>query len=186
MALRLFLVALVGLMSFELPSVQDFSSWKAKGDRWVESRLADLSHLKCEVEDAINHSSQTENAPVAKASDDSLAREIVQMRVDAAFETAMDGLSTNFRADLSEVEASRPVAEEAPKLAKVVDFTQPLIEQPEPACFDPQFEVAPPGHFFRTVETSKPIDRLSSAVNLTRQALSAWASLIEAESEDAR
>jgi hypothetical protein len=180
MALRLFLLALVALMSFELPSGQDFRSWSDGGSRWVDARMADLSQIRTEVEQAFSRLSPTESA----LTPDSLSVEIAQIRADVAFETAMDGLASAFRADLASIEARLPIAEEAPVDVVTVKNTAKVTD---PACFDPELEVNPPATIITTNEVSSTqADRLTSAVRLTRQALSAWASLIDANPEATR
>jgi hypothetical protein len=186
MALRLFLLALVGLMSFELPSERDVSSWTEGGSRWVNARLASLSDLKTEVERAFIGVSQPDPANEPASPPDSLTAEIASMRADLAFETAMDGLARNFRTDLASIQAALPVAEEAPIAVDTVDTLGITVEQVEPRCFDPETEASRPSSLGVFVDPNPSADRLSSAVRLTREALSAWASLIEGNQEDSR
>jgi hypothetical protein len=189
MALRLWLVALVALMSFELPTRHDLASWTENGSRWLGSRVADLSDFGTEVERAFTGLSRPETASEPTNPVDPVVEELALMRADLAFEVAMDGLLADFKGDLVATEAKLPVAAEAP-VAVAIENRAPIVEPTDPVCFDPEIEVVDPVRVSSTIEVVPTAERLHSAVRLTRQALSAWASLIssttEAEAEDSR
>jgi hypothetical protein len=185
MTLRLFLLTLVGLMSFELPNGLDVSSWIESGGRWFDSRMADLDHLKTEMDRAYNGSIEPELTVESSTPVDSLAVEIARMRADVTFENVVEGQIAEFRTDLAAIEAARPLPDEAPVVI-AVETPAPSVEPPDPGCFDQEIEIDPPVNSVPMVEQGASIERLNSAVRLTRQALSAWASLIEPNPEDMR
>jgi hypothetical protein len=86
--------------------------------------------------------------------------ETASSRVDLAFEAALEGMTSGFSADLASARLATPVEE---KVAAV---------EPEP---DPASEVE--------AEPASRLDRISTAVRLTRQAVDAWASLIQPTAE---
>jgi hypothetical protein len=177
MALRLFLISLVALMSLELPTHRDLTALADSSGRWMSSKATELSDFKNEVILAFTSLSRPEAAQESKPDADSLAEEIVLMRQDVAFEAAQENLVADFRAELARIDDALPVAEEA---RPIVAVEQPPTVTPavESIPSDPAIEEAEPVKARVASVPSDTVDRLSNAVQLTRQALSAWASLI--------
>jgi hypothetical protein len=183
MALRLILLSLVALFSLELPTSRDVAAWSRNGNQWVGDRLADAAQWMTAIGQTCTGVSPTELANEPTATVDPIVEEITTMRADLSFEAAIDGFVTDLRSGL---DSSATVVVQA-----TADLT---VEVAEPVCFergpatDESSSVAP------AVELSPGPDRLTSAVRLTREALSAWASLLpqstdretEIETEDSR
>ncbi len=181
MALRVFLLGLVALMSLELPTGQQVQSWTENGSRWLSVRMNDVCQFGTEFKRAWSDQESSVPTPGTSTPADPLVDEIALMRSDLAFEMAMNGLIADFRTDLAATEAKLPVASEAPALAIVERLpSESVVEATEPACFDHEMAVEEIESARSTglVETASIENRLGSAVRLTRQALSAWASFL--------
>jgi hypothetical protein len=185
MTLRVLLVGLVASMGYELPSGQDIESWTRTGSQWVNARLADLSHLRAEAERSIARSTDSDRA-VEPTPAPSATAEVGLTRDDLMFDAVVEGMASDFATDLASIEVAKPVE-------AVVVAIEPFVEMSEAACLDPELEVAAPDTPARadlevtaaspapspTIEATSKAERISTAIRLTRQAISAWASLIQ-------
>ncbi len=177
MALRFLLVSLVAGMGCELPSQSDLECWARAGQEWVDARVGDIARIKVEAELALAGvaDSERETAP------DPSPVEATPDRDDLAFEAVVEKMASDFAADLAAIEEPVP-ADEA------VVVVEPFREMPPAAWTDPE----PAAPAFEEVAESRPevsapsgekpasrSEQISAAVRLTKQALGAWASLIQ-------
>jgi hypothetical protein len=177
MALRFVLVGLVASMGFEMPSGGDVESWTRTGQNWFEARLAELSSLRLEASRAFDAATDCERAD-ASAPAPVPAVEVASVREDLTFEAVVDGMAKDFTADLASINEPRP-AEEA------IATVEPFREMPE-AAPSPSPSPAPA---IESVVEARPepvvspatsrVEKISTALRLTRQAMSAWAALIQ-------
>ena len=186
MALRFLLVSLVAGMGLELPSGQELSSWTRAGREWAGARMVELSSLRVEAEQAFLGATDCERAientgPIASA-------EVGASRADLAFDVVVEGMASTFAADLVASRSDRPESVSTPDAfadqrrgedPPILAWSDP---EPEPAFFPASVETRPEA-VSEVPAIAARVDRLSAAVRLTRQALSAWALLIEGSSE---
>ncbi|WP_435007395.1 hypothetical protein P12x_004706 [Tundrisphaera lichenicola] len=173
MALRFLLVSLVASMGLDLPGAPELAGWARAGRDWAEARMVEFSAYRADAGRFFLAS------PVmgAEAEDDGLAPETA----DLAFDVVVEGMASNFAAELladrrdqkfnemgSDVFA-KSVVPDIPT-AKVV--SGPAPESASVTAPSPSVEVPS-----ATPKVSRGA-RISSAVELTRQAMSAWVSLI--------
>ena len=182
MALRFLLVSLVAGMGCELPSQTDVAAWARTGREWVDARVGDTARLKVEAELALaglrGRLRARSPTPVAPRP---TSVEVPSTRDDLAFEAVVEKMASDFAADLAAIEESKPEDE-------AVVVVEPFREMPPAAWTDPE----PAAPAFEEVaeapaEVSAPpretpasrSEKISAAVRLTKQALGAWASLIQ-------
>jgi hypothetical protein len=167
MVLRILLVGLVAALGLDLPDSAEIAGWRKSGHEWASARMADLSSLLVEAELAFGaspdraiggESREVETIPVAPSS-----------RVDLAFEAVVEGMASGFSADLALMEESKPPVEEA------VASVEPTPEGPAAGVASP--EPAPAAEIL--APPISRLERISTAVRLTRQAVDAWASIIQ-------
>lgn len=186
MALRFLLVSLVAGMGLELPSGQDLSNWTRAGREWAGARMVEFSSLRGEAAcasrgptDCERESEGTGPAPTADAGPPT---------VDLAFDVVVEGMASAFAADLAAIGPDRPELDVLPEVIAeqsrgedppILAWTDP---EPEPASFPAPAESRPDGSTGSPAMAGR-VERLSAAVRLTRQALSAWALLIEGSAE---
>ena len=177
MALRFLLVSLVAGMGFELPSGGDVATWTRAGRDWVDARMGDLSSLKAEARLAFAGAVDCEREVEPAAS----PVDVAPTREDLAFEAIVEKMASDFKADLATIEEPKPVDE-------ALVIVEPFREMPPAALTDPEPAVPAPVEVAgarpevvapATVESASRVERISAAVSLTKQALSAWASLIQ-------
>ena len=163
MALRVLLVGLVAGMGCELPGGDDLAAWNRAGRAWVEARMADLAAIRCELG----------AAPAALAEAEPVEPAAIPTS-DLAFEVVVEGMVSGFAADL----AGSPEPDAAIVLAPEPEPI-PTVEPTSLAWVDP--EPAPAPFIEEPAPTPAPgrAHQFASAVRLTGEALSAWASLIE-------
>jgi hypothetical protein len=188
MALRFLLVSLVAGMGLELPSGQELSSWTRAGREWAGARMVDLSSIRVEAERALLGSTDCERAEVIAGPAEAV--EVGPSTADLAFDVVVEGMASTFAADLAAIRADRPESIATPD---AIADQPPGEEPPMLAWVDPEPELAsfPASVETRPAAVAEPpicpiatrVDRLSVAVRLTRQAVIAWASLIEGSSE---
>ena len=180
MLLRLILVSLVTSMGLELPSSQDVSCWAESGRSWANAKLADLT---------------VPEVAVVSATD--LGEECPSEEADLVFQSVVGEMAGDFATDQCDLRGSQPASDaycdampvevvetvvvvlpEGEELAAVVVMDD-VVEPSSIASLDdePSFEedeVAPS----RT-------DRIASAIRLSREAVQAWADLVQECGEDA-
>jgi hypothetical protein len=197
MALRVLLVAIVAALGLELPGADEFAGWERSGRDWVTARLADLSSLCFDEAPA---SEPTDAAPdrtdlVFEAVTESMALNFSSDlasngskppvegtlasidpqaghassaqpdRADLVFEVVAESMASGFSSDLASI-GTKPPGEG--NLASIEPQAAPASA----------VAVAPAG-----AEASTPqeltLERLATAVRLTKQAVDAWASVIQ-------
>ncbi len=183
MTLRIMLVGLVTSLGLELPSGADVSSWAEAQSTWVRAAMLDQSATGDEAPPVLaqvadrHQAGETPEAPATACPNADPS--------DAAFEAASGAMTADLAADLL---ASLP--EEAP----AIDEAEPALalEAPSPAedesvgCLavaeagdemDERDEVA------FEAEPTPTVDRVSSAVRLTREAVQAWVDVLQQDAE---
>jgi hypothetical protein len=189
MALRFLLVSLVAGMGLELPSGQELSSWTRAGREWAGARMVELSSIRVEAERALLGSTDCERADVVAGPAE--ADDAGPSTADLAFDVVVEGMASTFAADLAALRADRPESIATPEaIAEQPRSEEPPMlawrdPEPEPASVETQPDVVaePPISPTQISPIATRVDRLSVAVRLTRQAVIAWASLIEGSSE---
>jgi hypothetical protein len=185
MTLRIMLLGLVASMGIELPSGADISSWTRSGRDWVASRLGDLPGPYVEADradagptDCHQAGRPTESPVVAVAEDCGIA-------ADLAFEAVSEAMAADFSADLLTMQAEESPSETAPVMLSSDE--PPAVGLPDGeetmtlAVPADEAEAVEPDE--ETSESHSCLDRVSSAVRLTREAVQAWATLIQESAE---
>jgi hypothetical protein len=186
MALRFLLMSLVAGMGLELPNGQELSSWTRAGREWAGARMVDLSALRSEAECAFLGSTDCERAD--ESAGPTATADAGSSSADLAFDVVVEGMASTFAADLAAIRVEGPESAFAPgALADQPRGEDPPLlawrdPEPESATF-PAPAAEEPTSPAETSPSASRVDRLSAAVRLTRQAVIAWASLIEGPSE---
>jgi hypothetical protein len=185
MALRFLLVGLVASMGFEMPSARDVESWTRSGRNWVEARLSDANSLRLEVARVLDRASDCERAePPAPAPE----VEVASIRDDLTFDAVVDGMARDFVVDLASIKEPGPVDEaiaivepfrEMPEATPTPTPSRPESPAIETVVAAPSEPVEGPATVPAAAPTSSRIEKISTALRLTRQAMSAWAALME-------
>ena len=189
MTLRIMLLGLVASMGIELPSDADVSSWTRSGRDWVNARLVDLSGRSVEADPAdagpadCHQASTPTGSPVVAVAEDSTAS------ADNAFEAVSGAMAADFSADLMAIQAEESSTEAAPVALVVLET--PAVGLPDgeetmcqAARADEAEAVGPGEPTIESDESPSRLERVSSAVRLTREAVHAWAALIEESAEE--
>ncbi len=187
MALRCLLVSLVASLGFELPSGQAVTAWTTSGGDWISARTVDLSAIGAEASGWLGSNDPTMKprtevlvatpAPSPTGNDESSPPS-----TDLAFASINDGMARAF-ADDSQTALAEPVPV---ALAQEGSPATPVEVLPQPAADSlalafPALATAATDEEGDDSAASPPasVDRLSSAVRLTRDAVEAWASLVQ-------
>jgi len=195
MALRCLLVSLVASLGFELPSNQDVTSWTALGQNWVSTRSVELSALQAEATGWLTSTDPTlkpkteqvgttEAEPLAVAE---VATEAATSPADLAFDSIGEGMALAFGTDLEEAEGATvaPKVETAPEVVAIAEpQPQPEEERMTLAFPAPSTDLTDEEGMDQDEIAAIRADRLSSAVRLTREAVQAWASVIESVGDE--
>ena len=169
MALRFLLVSLVVSMGFEMPSNADVASWTRSGRDWVDARVADLSGLRAGAERTLSGVVGGEPIPEGIA----IARDLTGSS-DLAFEVVSEGMAADFAVDLAITRSEEPAP--AAGSAMLADLDRPAaLPSGEPVDGLLAREGPPAGES----PARSRLARLSDAVRLTREAVHAWAVLIQ-------
>jgi hypothetical protein len=179
------LLGLVASMGFELPSGADLSRWIDSSRCWVGSTVADRS----------GHCGEASKPDVVPA-DCRQAQESCpapclamppKLSEDQAFEAVTDAIAADFTADLvAKAPEPQPVVEET---TVVEVFEIPAVGLPageelvSQVVTEEKVDVAVPAEKPVTTELTEAVqdrlERISSAVRLTRDAVQAWADVIQ-------
>lgn len=187
MALRLVLVGLVASMGIELPSGSDLANWTRTGREWAGARTADLSVIR--VEAARTCAGPADCGPAEGHLGAADVTGAGSGRADLAFDVVVEGMAVDFAADFASLRVDGPAPDQVPDAIsggeRGVVPTELSWSDPEPVPADPIAEVAieAPALPVEAPLVSRRSERLSTAVRLTRQALDAWARLIEGSAE---
>ena len=179
MTLRLILVGLVTSMGLELPSHRDVSCWVESGRAWANARVCDLTSCGVEVLPA----------PAAESAGQ-------PAEADLAFQAVQGEMAAEFRSDaiLAAAEVQALDADsDAPSDVTLVEVTVGLPEGEELASassVDPATEATSTASIEMTAEEDEEdapprVDRLASAVRLTREAAQAWAAVMQEPADEA-
>lgn len=180
MTLRIMLVSLVTSLGLELPSGADVSSWAEAQSTWVRAAMLDRSATGDEAPPALarvadrHQAGETSEAPATACpkADHS----------DAAFEAATGAMAADLASDLL---ASQP--EEAPAIDEAGSAL--ALETPSPAeddsvgCLANAEAGDEMDEIIVEAEPAPKVDRVSSAVRLTREAVQAWVDLLQPDAE---
>lgn len=180
MILRLMLVGLATSMGLELPSGRDLSCWAESGRAWADARLSDLAGpvVECGPDLAVAACSEGPGEPDGPTAE----AEGFRATADPAFEVAVERIVDEFAADLV---ATRARELESGPVVAMVDGPM-LVGLPEGEELsgprDPADGVASESE---TAGESAEVDdpdsrssRLSSALQMTREAVRAWADVM--------
>lgn len=187
MALRLVLVGLVASMGIELPSGSDLANWTRTGREWAGARMADLSVIR--VEAARTCAGPADCGPADGHLGAADVTGAGSGRADLAFDVVVEGMAVDFAADFASLRVDGPAPDQVPDAIsggeRGVVHTELSWSDPEPVPAAPIAEVAieAPALPVEAPLVSRRSERLSTAVRLTRQALDAWARLIEGSAE---
>jgi hypothetical protein len=191
MTLRIMLVSLVASLGFELPSGSDVSCWAKSSAAWVQAHMLDEPGPVIERELDLAGPSDCQRV------DETFEVPAVccekEFKSDAAFKAVTEAIAADLSVDLL---ASH--REEAPgdQLNRKVVFEMPapvgLPEGEEVGCLVvPADEAKTPQVTWTEdvlpadpAESPARVDRVSSAVRLTREAVQAWADLMQQSVEE--
>lgn len=200
MALRCLLVSLVATLGFELPSGQDVTSWTMSGQSWVSARGGDLASMGSAtsgwlglndpdlVTTLVGPTLAAASSQVIAAAEATAAAE----SADLAFESVGEGMTLTFADDIeanrAKLDAPLPTTEVEPIVAAAVEpilvvavepLCQPETDAMELAFPAPDAALVADGSEQVEEDESVVAERLSSAVQLTRDAVQAWTSLVQ-------
>lgn len=195
MTLRFMLVGIVASMGFEMPTAQDLASWSRSGCNWFDARMADVSCLQAEAARALELVTDCERVDdPALAPAPLAASEVAPTGADLTFDAVVDGMARDFSADLASIEAEKsfdveeyitivePFEEMLPAVAsepQPAPTPEPVVEAIAEADPEPEPAMQPALTPVSVVQAESRVAKISSAVRLTRQALGAWAALIQ-------
>ena len=191
MTLRIMLLGLVASLGLELPSGADVSGRAQAGSDLADARTLDRSGTGSEVKLDLAQVSDCHQAHAAIESP--TPADDAEKASDLAFEAAMQGLGADLLAD----HADRPTVDACPMLAIGEPATIGLPEGEEMGCLvaladqgtasevEAQVEVESGVEVESMGESPSRLDRVSSAVRLTREAVQAWAEVLQPAVEEA-
>ena len=190
MTLRIMLVGLVASLGFEPPSGPDVSSWAQAGTAWVRARMLDRSGPGVEINLDLAAPSDCQQV-VEKFEVPTLACE-AESASDAAFKAVSEGIAVDLTADLhADHRKEGPRDQVGPSLALEAPAPAGLPEGEEVGCLVVPADEAKSAEVAATDESSpidpvestavspERLDQVSSAVRLTREAINAWAALMQ-------
>ena len=191
MTLRIMLMGLVASMGIELPSEADVSSWTRSGRDWVGARVVDLSGPSVEADRAdagptdCHQASMPAGSPAIAVAEDSVGSD------DMAFEAVSAGMAADFTADLLTMQVEGPPSESVP--VTLASDEAPAVGLPDgeemmslaATADEAEAQVVESGDEpIEVNETTSRLERVSSAVRLTREAVQAWATLMQESTEE--
>lgn len=202
MTLRIMLLGLVASMGFELPSGADVSRWMDSSRNWVVATVADPSG-RC-VEAVPADVLPTDCCQAQESCHAPIVVEQPKSCDDKAFEAVSNAMAGEFAADLvvaakaSEPEAIDPIpavaevvetpavglpaGEEVPCLV-VAETKAEVAEVAEVVAEEPSVEAVELNETRDAVH--ERLERISTAVRLTREAAQAWAEVIDEPADEA-
>ncbi len=204
MALRCLLVSLVASLGFELPNGQDVTSWTMSGRGWVSARVVDLSAMQAEASGWLGLNDPTVKRMVELAAVETTPTTVTEMVTPATsaelvFESINESMAVDFNHDYETIVANEPTATPVVSMPVVVattteaDYqpeiggdTNPEIESMTLALAEAETDCADTEMGVEEEEsvTTDSAARLTSAVRLTREAVQAWASLVQSVGDD--
>jgi hypothetical protein len=190
MTLRIMLVGLVASLGFEPPSGSDVSSWAQAGRAWFQARM--LDHSGPVVEPKLDLDGPSDCRQVVEKCEVPTSVCEKQADPDEAFKTVSETIVADLSADLlANHREESPTDQVASKVATDEPSPIALPEGEEVGCLVVVAEEAKTAEVAwseeaRPAESVEPIvepparlDRVSSAVRLTREAVQAWAELMQ-------
>jgi hypothetical protein len=192
MTLRIMLLGLVASMGFELPSGTDLERWTESGRNWVVAQMADQSvpgveaPKPCVLPTDCLQAEETCRKPM-------IVVEQPDSSGDKAFEAVTNKLAADFAADLvAKAEEPKPTEPEPAPLIVAAPETPEVglpagEEMATQVVIETKVEVAEvvvepvvPVEVTEVTETrNERLDRISTAVRLTKEAVHAWAEVIQ-------
>jgi hypothetical protein len=118
----------------------------------------------------------------ASPAEESVVAEVGPTRADLIFEATVEGMASEFAADLALMEDASPAEETVVVVERFQEMPPAESTEPEPegpAIEAPSDVLAPAAASALSARPASRVERLSAAVRLTKQAVSAWASLIQ-------
>jgi hypothetical protein len=189
MTLRIMLLGLVASMGFELPSGADLSRWAESSSEWVNARMADQSVPGVEAEKPC--SLPTDCLQANESCHAPIVVERPNSPEDKAFEAVTNKMATEFAADLiakapesqpSDLEPSLVAVQETPAVGLPTgeELSSQVVPEEKVEVVEVIAEPSVPVEATEvTDEMQERLDRVSSAVRLTREAVQAWAEVIQ-------
>jgi hypothetical protein len=191
MTLRIMLVSLVASLGFELPSGSDVSCWANASAAWVQAHMLDEPGpvIECKL-DLVESSDcrrvdETFEVPAVCCNKETES--------DAAFKAVTDEVAADLSADLL-ASHREEVPSDQVNTKVVCEMPAPvgLPEGEEVGCLVVLADEAETAQITWTedvlpaepVESPARVDRVSSAVRLTREAVQAWADLMQQSVEE--
>jgi len=176
MTLRIMLLGLVASLGFELPSGNDLSCWAKAGQTWFQSRMIEPSGPET-VEPSLDPAEPTDCQQVVETSE--LPSIVCPEEDESVFQALTESIAADFSADLLANHREETLADPVVVASVETEEEAPAVlnESDEAGCLVVTAEEASP---VETVEEapSRP-DRVSNAVRLTREAVQAWADLMQ-------
>ncbi len=195
MVLRMMLVSLVASLGFELPSGRDATAWVQSGRNWVDARIGDFAEFRAAGERAFVGITEADGPGELAKPAISDPAPTLKASADLAFEAVAETMVADFAADrLAQREiVAAPVVVSVAAIPETVEPTPTALPSGEEFVASvesaPDAVAASPEIVADGGEACATAERLSSAVRLTRQAVQAWAELIQgcdAEADSAR
>ncbi len=190
MTLRIMLVGLVASLGFEPPSGSDVSRWAQAGKAWVQAKMADRSGPEVEPKLDLAGPSDCQQVDV-KSQVSSLVRGN-EGSSDTAFGVVSDQIAADLSADLlANLREEAPSDQVDSKLAIEAPAPVRVAEAEEVGCLVAPVDEAktaevawneedkPANLVESLIEMPERPDRVSSAIRLTREAIQAWADLMQ-------
>ena len=213
MTLRIMLLSLVASLGLELPKDDTLSTWMHTGREWVVSMVGEPKEC-CGEPNKLDAAVAVCHATSAESSCRPAVVEPSSMVADAAFETVTNALAADFAADpvvadALESKATDPsmssveVAEmtEAPavglpdgeEMASLPVVAETVVQEATPTCEEAMdmelAEAATVEESTTSTEatevTPSRADRLAHALQLTRDAMNAWAEVMQEPAAEA-
>jgi hypothetical protein len=190
MTLRIMLVGLVASLGFEPPTGSDVSGWVQAGKAWVQARMLDRSGPEVELKLDLAGPSDCQRVDLKFEVPPLVCEK--EGASDSAFKAVLDGIATDLSADLlANHREEAPSDQVASKLAIEAPAPVPLAEAEDVGCLIVPVDEAktaevawtgedkPADSVESTIGLPERPDRVSSAVRLTREAIQAWADLMQ-------
>lgn len=191
MTLRIMLVGLVASLGFEPPGSPDVEGWLQAGRTWFQERMLDRSEP--EVERPLELAMQSDCQQAQVRLDAPAPVREKEIASDAAFEAVSEGIVAELSSDLLAIHRDEalndqlganftvedPVSVGLPEGEEVGCLILTSAAEAESAIVDRTSDSVEP-----IIGSAEPLDRVSSAVKLTREAIQAWADLMQQPVEE--
>jgi hypothetical protein len=190
MTLRIMLLGLVASLGLELPTRADVEGWATAGAAFACSATECLASPRVEVVALPDLADGTDRHQAEASFDPSPFVGEEAADADMAFAGAAEALASDLSADLAANPIDRSPAEEVQEA--IIALEPPAqaapAEDESAGCLLAEADEADvmPSDQAEATTADEPADRISSAVRLTREAIHAWASLLQSADDDAQ